>query len=222
MNNHNEDQEVDVRERIVLDYKDYVLTNGKDPSSVYTFAKAMGLSEADFYSHFNGFEAVDHEIWHSAANRTIEALKTSKEYASYGSREKILGLFYTLIEVLNQERSYYIYSLNHEKTPLKNKEGLKAPIIDFVKSVIDEGLAVKEFEDRKYISEKYHQAVWLNVSFILSFWVTDSSKGFEKTDAAIEKSVNLLVEMMGKSALDSFLDLGKFLFQNRFKPGFKM
>ena len=40
------------------------------------------------------------------------------------------------------------------------------------------------------------------------------SKSFEKTDAAIEKSVNLIMELMGKSALDSMFDLGKFLFQN--------
>jgi hypothetical protein len=41
-----------------------------------------------------------------------------------------------------------------------------------------------------------------------------TAKILKKTDAAIEKSANLMLELMGKSALDSFIDFGKFLFQN--------
>jgi hypothetical protein len=33
--------------------------------------------------------------------------------------------------------------------------------------------------------------------------------------AAIEKSVNLAMDLMGKSPLDAALDFGKFLFQNK-------
>jgi hypothetical protein len=43
----------------------------------------------------------------------------------------------------------------------------------------------------------------------------DTSNAFEKTDAAIEKSVNLAMDLMGKSPLDAALDFGKFLFQNK-------
>jgi hypothetical protein len=43
----------------------------------------------------------------------------------------------------------------------------------------------------------------------------DHSKAFEKTDEAIERSINLSFDMLGKSPLDSALEFGKFLFQNR-------
>jgi ubiquinone biosynthesis protein COQ9 len=49
----------------------------------------------------------------------------------------------------------------------------------------------------------------------LKFWIDDTSNAFEKTDAAIEKSVNLAMDLMGKSPLDAALDFGKFLFQNK-------
>jgi hypothetical protein len=210
-----------IKDKIIENYIDYVLTERKDPASIYAFTKGLKLSEADFYVHFSSFNDIDNTIWHNAASHCISSLKNSEEFKDYTSREKILGLFYTLIEVLNSNRSYFIYSLEKEKSPLKTKEGLKFSILEFSKEVVNEGLADKQLENRKYISEKYHQAIWLNVNFILSFWVKDDSKGFEKTDAAIEKSVNLLLELMGKSALDGFLDLGKFLYQNRFKPDFK-
>jgi hypothetical protein len=84
-----------------------------------------------------------------------------------------------------------------------------------MKSIIHEGLDSKELAERKYIDEKYVDGLWINFLFILKFWIEDTSNGFEKTDAAIEKSVNLAMDLMGKSALDAALDFGKFLFQNR-------
>ena len=37
----------------------------------------------------------------------------------------------------------------------------------------------------------------------------------EKTDTMIEKSVNTVFDLLARSPLDSLIDLGKFLYQNR-------
>jgi hypothetical protein len=66
-----------------------------------------------------------------------------------------------------------------------------------------------------YYWEKFCINLCLNFLFVLTFWLNDNSKGFEKTDESIERSVNLAFDLMGKSALDAALDFGKFLFQNR-------
>jgi ubiquinone biosynthesis protein COQ9 len=50
---------------------------------------------------------------------------------------------------------------------------------------------------------------------VLRFWVKDDSKNFEQTDALIEKTVKLTFELLGESPLDSFIDLAKFLYQNK-------
>jgi hypothetical protein len=210
------------RDKIVAAYIDYVLTEGKDPASIYAFAKQLKISEPDFYTHFVQFKDIDLHIWTDAIDSTIETLKNSEEYANYSSREKILGLFYTLIMALNQNRSYFIYSIGNRKPLFKNNDGIKSKITEFAKEVIQEGLSGNEIEERKFISDRYHEAVWMNTLFILNFWMEDDSKEFAKTDAAIEKSVNLIMELMGKSALDSILDLGKFLVQNKSKSVFKM
>ena len=43
----------------------------------------------------------------------------------------------------------------------------------------------------------------------------DNSAGFEKTDMAIEKSVNTVFDVFDNTPLDSIIDLGKFLWQNK-------
>jgi hypothetical protein len=80
---------------------------------------------------------------------------------------------------------------------------------------MNEGMSTKEIEERKFISNKYGDAAWLNLLFVTDFWLKDKSSGFEKTDEAIERSVNLAFDLIGKSPLDSIIEFGKFLFQNR-------
>lgn len=213
-------QKIDL-ESIAESYMDFVLTEGKEPSSIYSFSKQLGCNESEFYKHFNSFSDINSHIWKTVSESSVQALVNSAEYGSYTSREKVLGLFYTLIEQMNKKRSYFLYSLKNSTLPMKAAESIKPDILAFSKEVIQSGLAEKELEDRKFLSERYHEAVWINFLFVVGFWMKDDSKAFEKTDAMIEKTVNLMMELMGKSALDGMLDLGKFLLQNRFKPDFK-
>ena len=203
-----------IQEKIVASYMDYVLTEQKQPASIYAFAKHVGIDEAAFYKEYTSFKDIDIAIWKQAAEQTINALMASDEFQTYNSREKLLGFFYTLVEARNANRSYFLYSLKEQGPMHKNLGEFKSQIENFAKPTIQQGLADKELEERKFISDRYHDAVWVNTLFILNFWSNDNSKGFEKTDAAIEKSVNLMLELMGKSALDSLLDMGKFLLQN--------
>jgi hypothetical protein len=43
----------------------------------------------------------------------------------------------------------------------------------------------------------------------------DTSKGFEKTDVLIEKSVNTVVGLLDTKQLENLFDLGKFLWKER-------
>ena len=46
-------------------------------------------------------------------------------------------------------------------------------------------------------------------------WANDDSKDYQITDAAIEKSVNLLFELMRKGPLDVAIEFAKFMYQNK-------
>ena len=139
-------------------------------------------------------------------------------FDEYSVREKLLAFFYTWIEVLKTQRSFIL-----ETTPKVQKPDLKPANLSYVRDAFKEFitelmLEAKETEEvktRPYISDKYEDAIWVQFLFVLNFWIKDDSRGFEKTDAAIEKSVNLAFDLMGRGPLDTMLDFGKFLFQNR-------
>jgi hypothetical protein len=51
----------------------------------------------------------------------------------------------------------------------------------------------------------------------MRFWLDDSSASFEKTDIFIEKAVNASFDLIDIKPLKTVIDLGKFLFKEKFQ-----
>lgn len=209
---------VDMAEKIRKSYIDYLLEHGKEPASVYSFAKINKIKEEEFYTYYSSFTALEKDVWKGFLETTLHTVINDPTYGTYNSREKMLALYFTLIEVLKANRSYIL--LVWPKTPRPGQkmaymESFKPAFKNFVNDILNEGKESGEIVTRPYISEKYDEAAWLQVLFLINFWVKDDSKAFEATDAAIEKSVNLAFDLFGQGPLDSIIDFGKFLFQHR-------
>jgi hypothetical protein len=52
---------------------------------------------------------------------------------------------------------------------------------------------------------------------LLKFWIEDQSPKFEKTDIAIEKSVQAVFDLLQSNPLEKWIDLGKFMVKEGFK-----
>ncbi len=202
-------------------YMDYVLTEGHEPESVYKFTKKNKMTEAEFYNFFGTFEGLEQNIWGDFAERTIAEIKTQEVWAQYSSREKALSFFYSFFELLKANRSYALYSLKKMPRGLSTPrvfESMKAIFESFAEQILSEGIESAELTDRKFFSDKYKNALWLQVGFVLNFWAKDSSAGFEKTDEAIEKGVNVTFDLFQRTPIDTLFEYGKFLAKN---GGFK-
>lgn len=209
----------DYRKLILEGYVTHVLEHGSEPKSVFKFAKDLKMKEEEFYSHFTSFETIKSAIWVSLFDATLEQIEAQEVYKEYSVREKFLSFLFTWIEELKKNRSYLltIYldkSKSFKSLPSDTRE-FKEKFKDFAGEIILEGKETQEIASRPLISDRYDEALWLQVAFVFRYWLDDRSPRFEKTDAAIEKSVNFAFDLMGKSALDSFLDFAKFLYQNK-------
>lgn len=198
-------------------FKEFVLLEEKTPRTAFHFSKFLGIEEKDFYTYFSSTNNLEQEIWKNYIEETISRLKSEEVYATYGVREKLLAFFYTLLEVLKTDRSYINKTLRQGFFPKWTPsflEKFKTLYMDFINALILEGKESGEVAERFLISRQYGQGLWAELVFILNFWVRDESSSFEQTDAAIEKAVNLSLDLMGKTALDSFADFAKFLYQS--------
>lgn len=209
----------DIRGKILEGFKLYVLEHGQIPPSVYKFAEILNIPETEFYEHFTSFGALRSALWVESFDRTLANLYDQEIYGEYSAREKLLAFFFTWIEELKKDRSYLLvlYDRSHaiSKLPPSEVSQFRERFQEFAKSILMEGKESEEIAKRPFISDRYDEGLWLQVWFIFRFWIKDSSTSFEKTDVAIEKSVHLAFDLMGKNSLDSMVDFAKFLFQNK-------
>jgi hypothetical protein len=199
-------------------YVKYVLTELNEPTSVFAFAEMIGITEGEFYKHYNSFESVEAAVWNDLMSITLNRLKNDENYAAFSAREKLLAFFYTHLEVLLDRRSFVCKKWPDVKSSLRTPkvfESYKNQFMDFAKEVVNEAIEKEEIKYRAMLSERYDKAFWLQLVFIVDYWRNDDSKGFEQSDAAVEKAVNLAFQLLGETALDGAIDFAKFLWQRK-------
>jgi len=212
-------------EEIQNAYIDYVLTKGIKPASVYVFAKENNLTEEEFYNFYASFEGIEDSIWTELFNKALTEVQNQEIWQQYSSREKTLAFFYAFIELLKSKRSFVLYSLKQSGQSIGTPailKGVKVLFEGFASGLVEQGVESGELANRRFLTSKYKDALWIQFGVILNFWAKDNSPGFEKTDEAIEKGINVTFDLFGKSPLDSLFDYGKFMMNNGgMKPNVK-
>ena len=210
--------QINPREKIKNAYIEYVLENGHAPVSIFKFVKELKLTEDVFYDHFNSFENIEKTVWKDIFTDTVNAIQSEEVWDEYAVREKMLAFYFTMVEKMKSNRSFILQTVPKMKKPNTNPyclDLIKEPFKQFSNELLLEARETEEVTDRPIIGKRYGDGLWLQFLFIIGFWIKDDSIAFEKTDAAIEKAVNLSFDLMGKGPLDAMLDFGKFLYQNK-------
>jgi hypothetical protein len=207
-------------QKIKKSYRDHFNMTNKPPKSVADFMKDMNSDEEEFKKYYKSFSDLDKNIWQDIVVATISRIKVEEVFPEYAVREKMLSFLYTLVEEMKPYKAFVNYQFKHQKngrfglTP-KFLDSFKLEFMSFSHEMVNEGLDTTEIINRPFISEKYAEALWVEVLFIISFWIRDDSADGEQTDAAIEKSSNLAFDLLGQTPLDSAFDFVKFLIQRK-------
>lgn len=206
------------RHDVITAYMDYTLEHEKTPKSIYKFAKDNNMTEADFYNFFGNFDGLRKEIWNTFFTMTMDVAHKNEEYAHFSNREKMLTFFYTFFELLTLNRSYVLFTLQenqHMMSKMEQLKGLRKHVKGFAKELIQERNENKTNILLERSETIYSEGAWVQMLFLLKFWMDDDSAGFEKTDMAIEKSVNTIFDVFDNTPLDAVFDFGKFLWKER-------
>lgn len=212
----NESKMVDDNYIISL-YMDQILLEEHEPKTVYAFCKKNNIEESDFYTFFGSFDGLKKEIWNKFLENAISTLHNDVSFAGFSPKNKLLTLYFTLFEILTLNRSYVMYVLKDNKEGMQNLMQLKQFRQTF-KEFVKNNIAVEESRIKtlsKITKPVYSEGAWIQFLFILKFWMDDNSKGFERTDIVIEKSVNTVVDLLDSQPLENIIDLGKFLWSER-------
>ncbi|MVN75286.1 TetR/AcrR family transcriptional regulator [Hymenobacter sp. HMF4947] len=197
-------------------YLDYLRRHGHAPKTVFAFADAQGITEGEFYRHYASFAVIDRETWADFGREARDQAAQEPAWQGYGAREKLLAFYYTLLEILKNNRSFVLLTLGRSQ---RRQPALVPKVLNqfesefkgFVQELLHEGRATGEVASRPFLQDGYGRIFLRQLQFILLFFVRDESANFERTDAAVEKAVTLSFDLVGRNTFDSALDFGRFL-----------
>lgn len=200
------------------EYLKILLKTGKEPITPFSFADEIGIEEDQFYTHYNTFKALEKDIWLDIFQHVKAGLDADSEFGSYTGREKVLSFFYTLVEVYKLNRSLVMFRM--ADLPRQNidpwfLEKFKEEFTGLFTSILGDAFESDEVVSRPMVSDRYKDALWIQLLYISRIWVNDDSDEYQITDAGIEKSVNLAFELMRKGPVDLLIDFAKFAYQNK-------
>jgi len=200
-------------------FMDSVLEHEKFPLSVYKFCKTNEIDEQDFYKSYASLDTIKYHVWQVFFDNTMGLLHKNKQYDSMDRKDRLLTFYFTFFEVLLLNRSYVLFALEGNEsrmTSIGQLKKLRISFKSFASELIEEGNDNKTLSLAKHPVGLFSEASWAQLLFVLKFWLDDTSPNFEKTDAAIEKSINVAFDVFDNTQLDAIFDLGKFLWKEKF------
>lgn len=209
---------MNLRVEIVKSYREYVLDTGLSPSDLVAFCKRYDLNENEVREQFSSLKQVPEMIWSDLFKQIVAKLEADEKYRESTVRERLLSFYREFFIEMKAYRSFakltMSSSLSNLQTTPRGMSQLKAAFGGWVGALLMHGVAVGEIADRSKLNETYDTILWLHFLFMFHFWKSDESPGFDRTNDALEKSGELIFDIIERNALDSALDFGKFVLVN--------
>ena len=212
-------KEENLKETVLTAFIDTSLEKETFPLSVFKFCKENKIEEKTFYKHFSSLDAVKGKIWEFFYDNAIGLLEKDSAYENASPKDKLLSFYFTFFEVMLLNRSYVLFSLSsHQSTVVKMSQLniMRSSFKDFAEDLIDMGNANKNESYLQHPPKIFSEGAWIQFAFLIKFWINDASVDFEKTDQAIEKSVQTVFDVFDNTPLGTLVDFGKFLWKEKF------
>lgn len=210
-----------VSEKKIIDtYCQILCEKGERPVTVYSFCKELKMEESKFYESFASFKHLESTLFGSFFENTITLLEKDASYEEADSQNKLLAFYYTFFEVLNNNRTLvHLLLTSSDKnwrlsSLLKN---LKTHFQNYIDGLNIEIGILQNTPLSSYQDKGIHSLAWLQMIKTIEFWLKDESKGFEKTDVYIEKSLRASFDLIHKNPFESLMDFGKFMYHETVK-----
>jgi len=200
--------------KIIGRYQHYVVEHGTLPPSVYAFARDLEIGEREFFEQFSSFEALESSLWEATVRETLEAVRSSDDWKGFNAHQCLLTFLYAYCDRILDQRSFFLARFprwrKSNAQPPESLSGMRTAFTEFADEFLEKGMENGEIACRGAMTRTYPMGLFGHFLSVIEFNLADTSGGFERTDAYIEKSVRLAFDVIGTQAVDSAFDLFRF------------
>jgi len=210
-----------LRKRILEAYFSHLEMEGRPHPSVRRLCLDVKITEKEFYHEFPSLGAIEKEFWKEWMENIISAVSDGKEWKSFSAKERYLAFLFAFTGEALAHRS--LLDQRFGKLTLlcrpSSLEGLRNSFRDFAGEIIRHGMEEGAIAERGPLGSFYPEVLYIHWRSVLEYFLKDESRGFDRTDAFIEKTVELAFDLLRTQAIDSAADLARFLLPQIVHPG---
>ena len=202
-----------VRQSILDTYIAQLQKTGKTHISVHSLCLDLKIGEKEFYGEFPSLSAVEKHFWKGWIESIIDAVSSGKEWGAFSAKEQYLAFLFAFAGEALEHRSLLEQRFSNLTLLCSpdTLDGLKSSFKDFASGIIARGMESGEIAHRGPLGNVYPEVLYIHWRSVLEYFLKDESTRFERTDAFIEKTVELAFDLLRTQAVDSAADLIRFL-----------
>jgi len=203
---------------LISAYMEWALEHNKPVDTVYRFCKDSQIEEAEFYQFFGSLKGIRQAIWSRFFEQAQHLLENDPQFVSATAQNQLLSLYFTLIEVFTLNRSYVLLMFDSLKNPnemMAESADFRKKFLHFTSTMTAQSTSKMSEQISRFRDPLVRESYWVLWGLIVQFWRKDTSAGFEKTDAFIEKTVQTAFAITDSTPLNHLIDLGKFMWAER-------
>lgn len=202
---------------------DIIIEKGFKSASMREIARHAGVGDATIYNYFPSKEKLLYGYCEYIQEQVMDSLQNIEDFHEYTLHEQLQQLIDTQLEHWLPAREFlqevFILTYHSPTTGsalLSNTRKLNTQMVtDMLEAAIEAG----EIPDQPY-QGLLPRLFWDYQTGVLAYWIKDDSEGFANTTQFVDKSMEIIANILHQGMIGKSLDLISFLFRTHVMSNF--
>ncbi|TXH69743.1 MAG: TetR/AcrR family transcriptional regulator [Thiothrix sp.] len=202
--------------RILAAAVDVITIRGFKNATMREIAKEAKVGDATIYNYFPTKEKLLYGYCEYVQQQVMRELKEISNFHEYTLQEQLQQLVETNLRLWLPAREFlqqvFELSLGAPMLGFTHIEETKRLFTTMVVDMLDAAIEAGEIPEQPY-RELLPRLFWDYANGIMAYWLKDSSDGFANTTQVIDRSMELIANILQTGLVGKSLDLISFLFR---------
>jgi len=211
-----EENKAKTRVKILEAAIDVIIEKGYKSASMREIARRAGVGDATIYNYFPSKEKLLYGYCEHVQHQVMDELKAIDDFHEYSLHEQLQALVDMELQVWLPAREFLqevfkltFYSPASSMVHLAETQHL---FTQMVTDMLEAAMEAGEIPDQPY-QELLPPLFWDYQSGVLAYWLKDDSEGFANTTQLVDRSMEIIANILHQGLVGKSLDLLSFLFR---------
>ena len=195
---------------------DIITEKGFKSASMREIARHAGVGDATIYNYFPSKEKLLYGYCEHVQQQVMESLKQIEDFHEYSLQEQLQQFAETQLQTWLPTREFLqeVFKLTYY-SPVAGSAHLNKTrklFTQMITDMLEAAIEAKEIPEQPY-QELLPRLYWDYMTGVLAYWLKDDSEDFANTTQLLDKSMEIIANILHQGMIAKSLDLISFLFR---------